>query len=168
MKKKVVMALLMLFPLVALSGLFWFLHVKSQLPTDIKNSEAKALEFKDNTIVCPQCHMSLVGKKDTAQIITKGHKTYFFDDVGCAIMWLKAQKIEPRSVVFWVFSADSNRYVDAYSAFYSSDESTPMAYGFRAYEQRTETRIDFDTMYLRMVRGETMHDPKLRHPKKGE
>lgn len=168
MKNRVIMVVLILLPLLGLGGLFWFLHVKNELPTERENKEAKALEFQDNTLQCPHCHMYVVGKKDTAQIITKAHKTHFFDDVGCAILWLKEQKIEPRSVVFWVFSADSNQYIDAYNAFYSTHEKTTMAYGFRAYASSREGMIGFDEMRLRMMRGETMHDPKIRHHNQGE
>jgi len=167
MKRYLVFLVLILFPLIALGGLFWSLHVKHQLPTDITNQEAKALEFKDNTLQCPECHMYLVGKKDTAQIITADQKTHFFDDVGCAILWLKTQKIDPYSTTFFVFSNDTNRYIDALKARYNVDDETPMQYGFGAHEKPKEGMIDFRAMRLRMLRGETMQDPKIRQQLKG-
>jgi hypothetical protein len=154
--------ILILFPLIALGALFWYLHVRNLLPTDIDNQEAKALEFKDNTLQCPQCHMYLVGKNDTVQIITHEHKTHFFDDPGCAILWLKAQKIDPKEVTFWVFSKDTKRYIDAKKAHFSFIDTTPMMYGFGAYENDKEQTIDFEEMRLRMLRGETLQDPKIR------
>ena len=57
MKKTFFVGVLIIFPLLALGGLFWFLHVKHQLPTDKDNRAKVALEFKDNTIQCPECHM---------------------------------------------------------------------------------------------------------------
>lgn len=162
MKKTLNFMILILFPIVTLGGLFWYLHVKNLLPSDVDNKEAKALEFKDNTLQCPQCHMYLVGKKHTAQIITHDHKTHFFDDVGCAVLWLKTQNIEPINVIFWVFSNDTHRYVDALKAHYAINDTTPMLYGFGAYEMRQEGQIDFEEMRLRMLRGETMQDPKIR------
>ena len=167
MKKNSLIGILIVFPLLALGGLFYTLHLKNQLPTDITNKEKAPLEFKDNTVQCPQCHMYLVGKKYTAQIITKELKTHFFDDIGCAILWLKEQKIEPKSVTIWVFSNDSNHYIDAFKAAYSSDDETPMHYGFGAYERLKEGMIDFNEMRLRMLRGENMSDPKVRHHLKG-
>lgn len=167
MKRYSGILVLILFPLIALGSVFWFLHVKHQLPTDITNTEAKPLEFKDNTIQCPECHMYLVGKKHTAQIITADKKTHFFDDVGCAILWLKTEKIDPFQTTFFVFSNDTNRYIDAFKASYTLDDETPMKYGFGAYENAKEGMIDFRSMRLRMLRGETMQDPKIRQHLKG-
>lgn len=167
MKRILNLLILILFPIAALGGFFWYLHVKNLLPSDIDNKEAKALEFKDNTLQCPQCHMYLVGTKHTAQIITKDHKTHFFDDPGCAILWLKAQKIEPQDVTFWVYSNDTKRYIDAQKAHYTFLETTPMMYGFGAYENDKEETIDFNEMRLRMLRGETLQDPKIKQLLKG-
>ena len=167
MKHKMGIFILILFPLLALGGLFWFLHVKHQLPTDIINKERVPLGFKDNTVTCSQCGMFLVGKKHTAQIITNDLKTHFFDDIGCAILWLKEQKIDPETITLWVFSNESNRYIDALKASYTFTEETPMLYGFAAYENPKEGMIDFTQMRLRMLRGETMSDPKIRQRLKG-
>lgn len=162
MKNKVLIWVLVLFPIVVLGGFFWFLHVKHQLPTEITNSKKIPLEFKDNTIQCPQCHMSLVRTLYTAQIITQDSKTHFFDDIGCAILWMKEQKTELQTITFWIFSNDTNRYIDAFKAFYSSNDKTPMHYGFGAYEHQKDGLIDFTEMRLRMLRGENMSDPKIR------
>jgi len=167
MRQKIGVIVLILFPLLALCGLFWFLHVKHQLPTHITNKERMPLEFKDNTVTCALCGMYLVGKKHTAQIITSDLKTHFFDDIGCAIVWLKEHKIEPETITFWVFSHESNRYIDAQKASYTFTEETPMLYGFVAYESPKEGMIDFQEMRLRMLRGETMSDPKIRQRLKG-
>ena len=167
MKKNVLIGVLILFPLLALGGLFYTLHLKNQLPTGITNIEKTPLDFKDNTIQCPVCNMYLVGKKHTAQIITNDLKIHFFDDIGCAILWLKEQKIEPQTITIWVFSNDTNRYIDAFKASYNSEDETPMHYGFGAYENPKENMIDFNEMRLRMLRGETISDPKIRQHLKG-
>ena len=167
MKNKVLIWVLILFPIIVLGGFFLFLHVKHQLPTEITNTLKDPLEFKDNTVQCPQCHMFIVGKKHTAQIITNDLKTHFFDDVGCAILWLKKQKIEPETITFWVYSNDTNRYIDALNASYTRDDETPMHYGFGAYENPKEGMLDFSEMRLRMLRGENMSDPKIRQHLKG-
>ena len=169
MKKNIFIGILILFPLLALSGLFWFLHIKNQLPTDITNSALVALDFKDNSIQCPQCHMFLGSKKYTAQIITKDAKTHFFDDMGCAMLWLKEQKIEPQTVTIWVYSNDTHQYIDAFKAWYTINDETPMHYGFGAYENANskEDMIDFSEMHLRMLRGENMSDPKIRKKLRG-
>ncbi len=165
--KKLGMWVLIVFPFVALGVLFLSVKSAHQLPTEVINSAKVPLEFKDNTIQCPQCHMYLVGKKHTAQIITTDLKTHFFDDIGCAIIWMKEQKIEPKSITMWVFSNDTHRYIDAFKAFYSTQDTTPMQYGFGAYEEYKESYIAFDEMRLHMLRGETMQDPKIKQHAKG-
>ena len=162
MKKNDLISNLIVFPLLALGGLFYTLHLKNQLPTDITNKERVPLDFKDNTVQCPQCHMYLVGKKHTAQIITSDLKTHFFDDIGCAILWLKEQKLELQTITFWVFSNDTNRYIDALIASCNSQDQSAIDYGFGAYEHPNDTMIDFTEMRLRMLRGENMSDPKIR------
>ena len=37
-----------------------------------------------------------------------------------------------------------------------------MGYGFGAYEHDRDFLIDFETMRLRMLRGETLNNPKIR------
>ena len=162
MKNKVLLSILIVFPILVLSVLFGTLHTKNKLPTEIINKEKAPLEFKDNSIQCPQCHMYLVGKEHTVQIVTNDLKTHFFDDIGCAILWLKEQKVEPQTLTFWIYSNDTHRYIDALKAFYTINDTTPMHYGFGAYEKEKEGLIDFTEMRLRMLRGENMSDPKVR------
>lgn len=157
--KKVI---LILFPLLVLGGLYGYLYKRDQRATDIVNTEKKALEFKDNTIMCPQCFMYLVGKKHTVQWVDKEGKTSFFDDIGCMILWSKAQKINLDDRVIWVYSLDTVRYIDAKKAYFSLTDETPMNYGFGAYENNKEGMINFEEMRLRMLRGENLSDPKVR------
>ena len=161
-KQKIWVAILVLFPLLALGGLFYGLHVKHQHPSDIINRQKTPLDFEDNQVQCPQCHMYLVGKKHTAQVVDAKGRTEFFDDIGCVILWLRDQKIEPKSVTIWAFTLDTHHYIDAFKAHYSLTEATPMEYGFGVYENAKEGSIGFDEMRLKMLRGENMSDPKVR------
>ncbi|MBE0490985.1 MAG: hypothetical protein IBX44_01910 [Sulfurospirillum sp.] len=153
---------LIIFPIIAIALLLYFVNTTNTRADQIINKKQKPLEFKDNTLQCPQCHMYLVGKKDTAQIITADYKTHFFDDVGCAILWMRDQNIELESVKFWVFTRDTKEYINAYDAFYSLIDDTPMHYGFGAYAKNQSNLIDFNAMRLKMLRGENLSDPKIR------
>lgn len=154
--------LLVLFPLISLIVLFWYLSNAYETPDKINNVTHQPLEYKDNTLQCPQCNMFIVGKKDTAQIITTDEKTHFFDDVGCAILWIRNNKLTTQSITFWVYTRDTHTYIDASKAFYSITDSTPMKYGFAAYEKKQPSFISFEEMQLRMLRGENMSDPRVR------
>ncbi|MDD3324546.1 MAG: hypothetical protein PHN38_05445 [Sulfurospirillaceae bacterium] len=154
--------ILILFPVFALGGLFFYLNTVYKSPTDIINKEKIPLEYKDNTVQCPQCNMFLVGKKYTAQVITSDNKTHFFDDVGCVVLWFRDTKKDEQKSTIWVFTLDTNRWIDARKSFYSLSDDTPMKYGFGAYEQKKEGFIVFEEMRLKMLRGENMSDPKIR------
>lgn len=167
MKRWIEIVILVMVPLLAIGGLYLYLQAQRTLPSDTVNHEKKALMFKDNTLQCPHCHMYLVGYDHTAQIITEDLKTHFFDDVGCAMNWIKEQKLDASMLTIWVHSRDTKAYIDAKKAWYSVDEATPMQYGFGAYSEPKSDRIEFDEMRLRVFRGESMQDVKVRHQHKG-
>ena len=154
--------ILILLPLLSLGVLFWYLSNANQTPDKINNTSRHPLEYKDNTLQCPQCNMFIVGKNDTAQIITNDGKTHFFDDVGCAILWIREKKLSMQSLTFWVHTRDTHDFIEASKAFYSVTDNTPMKYGFGAYEKKQPTSISFEEMQLRMLRGENMSDPRVR------
>lgn len=105
--------------------------------------------------------MYLVGKKHTTQAVTKDKKTHFFDDIGCMILWLE-ENHNDEDAVLWVYTLDTQRYIKAEDAFYSRDDKTPMLYGFGVYEKSKDSLISFKQMRLKMLRGETLQNPKIR------
>jgi len=107
------------------------------------------------------CGMVITDLTYASQVVAPDGKTWFFHDHGDFVEWLK-DKPFAKDAVIWVRSRDTNRWIDAKKAYYSVNEITPMGYGFGAYEKRGEGMIDFDTMRLRVLRGETMKDPKIR------
>jgi hypothetical protein len=116
-----------------------------------------------NKQICPECHMPLPknSKINTAYL----NKTYF-DDIGCMILWIK--KHNSNVVDAKVFAKDSQKYIKAINAHYTINERTPMGYGFTAYEKFQKGSINFKEMRLRMLRGETMQNPKIRKQILGE
>ncbi|WP_331774271.1 hypothetical protein [Sulfurospirillum sp. 1612] len=155
--------ILILLPILVLAGLFYYKTTQNMTAEDIKNTDKVPLEFQDNKIQCPVCKMYLVGKTFSAQVITKDHKTHFFDDPGCVALWLESNKIDKKDVTIWIYTIDTKRYIDATKAHYSIyDYADPMHYGFGAYEHNKKGFIDFDEMVLRMLRGENMTNPKIR------
>ncbi len=158
--------ILILFPIILLVGAFLF--TRTQDPSNIVNTKKEPLEFKDNTLQCPQCNMFLVGKKYTAETITSEGKTHFFDDVGCMVLWAEENLKGDKNLVSWVYTLDSHKWVKSNKAFYSINDGTPMHYGFGAYEHSFEKAIKYDEMKLRMLRGENMTNPKIRKKILGE
>jgi nitrous oxide reductase accessory protein NosL len=125
------------------------------------NIKKVPLEMEINKCQDSYCGMVISDLKYASQVVAPDGKTWFFHDHGDFVEWLK-EKPFAKEAVIWVMSRDTNRWIDAHKAFYSVNELTPMGYGFGAYEKKGEGMIDFETMRLRVLRGETMKDPKIR------
>jgi len=109
--------------------------------------------------ICPQCHMELPSSKLHTARLEKDSKSYYFDDIGCMILWAKDDKLPKRSQIF---TNDTHKYMQAQKLHYTINEKTPMSYGFGAYEGEKENTITFDEVVMRMLRGEHMANPKIR------
>ena len=107
------------------------------------------------------CNMTIEKIEYSAQAVMSDNNTLFFDDVGCMVLWLNEQR-SPDDIVLWVWAKDAKKYINAREAWYSLTDSTPMNYGFGAYKTKQGNYIDFGTMRVKMLRGETMANPKIR------
>jgi len=108
-----------------------------------------------------QCGMLIERLKDSAQAAAPDGKTWFFDDAGCLALWLGDNKHRDE-MVLWVYTRDTEEWIDGRKAWYSRADRTVMHYGFAAYAQKKEDRIPFDEMYRKMLRGENLTNPYTR------
>jgi copper chaperone NosL len=108
-----------------------------------------------------QCGMPLERSRDAAEAVDPGGKTWFFDDVGCLALWLDGTR-HPDRMQLWVFSRDTEKWIDGREAWYSLTDSTTMLYGFAAYRDSQAGFVDFTGMCARMVRGENLTNPYTR------
>ncbi len=107
------------------------------------------------------CGMVIDDLSYASQVIAPDGRTWFFHDHGDFVHWLSDKPFE-KSAVIWVMSRDTHKWIDGRKAYYTLNELTPMGYGFGAYEHKKEGMVDFDTMRLKMLRGETLKNPKIR------
>ena len=107
------------------------------------------------------CGMVIEDMTYVSQVIAPDGKTWFFHDHGGFIHWLEDKPFKNEAVI-WVMSRDTNEWIDARKAFYSLNEITPMGYGFGAYKSIQNGFVDFKEMSLKMLRGETMNNPKIK------
>ncbi|WP_456323994.1 hypothetical protein [Hydrogenimonas sp.] len=128
----------------------------------MKSPDGSPVTFKPHEVTCPQCNMPLKSLVDSAQIVLKDGSVEVFDDPGCMVLWMDAHKIDPKEVKTWVYTRDTHRWIDAKKAHYSQTDPTPMGYGFGAYEKDAKDRISFERMRLRVLRGLTLKDPRIR------
>jgi nitrous oxide reductase accessory protein NosL len=136
---------------------------KSQNMIVIKEGNIKKIPFEMqlNQYQDGFCGMVIEDLTYASQVIAPDGKTWFFHDHGDFVEWLQDKSFKDDAKI-WVMSKDTHKWIDGKKAFYSLSDITPMGYGFGAYETQQNNFIDFDTMCLQVLRGETMNNPKIR------
>ena len=107
------------------------------------------------------CGMVINDLRDASQVITKSGKVWFFHDNGGMAKWLEDKEFKDSAKV-WVMSRDTKKWIDGRVAYYSLIDETAMGNGFGAYENFREGYVDFGTMRLKMLRGETLRNPLIK------
>ena len=107
------------------------------------------------------CGMVIDDLTYASEVIANDGKTWFFHDHGGMVNWIKNKSFKDDATI-WVMAKDTKRYINGKTAWYSRTDITPMFYGFGAYENKAEGLISFDTMFLHMVRGEHLGNPKIK------
>ena len=125
------------------------------------NLKKLPLEMQLNKYQDSDCGMVIVDLAYASQVVAPDGKTWFFHDHGGFIHWLEDKKFKDNATI-WVMSKDTKKWIDGRRAFYSLNDITPMGYGFGAYEHEKDGLVSFDEMRLKMLRGETMNNPKIR------
>ncbi len=125
------------------------------------NTAQKVIEMKKKEYQCSTCKMEIEHLQFAAEVVNKDGKTWFFDEIGCVVEWIENQPFKD-SAIIWSKTEDTDIWVDARKAHYTRDSVTPMSYGFAAQEHASDKTIDYETMRLKMLRGENMTDPYIR------
>jgi nitrous oxide reductase accessory protein NosL len=160
--KKIMPFILIGMIIVIIVALFLSLE-KTQKMVVIKEGNLKQLPLKMelHKYQDSDCGMVIDDLTYASQVVAPDGRTWFFHDHGDFVHWLSDKKFKD-SAVIWVMSRDTHRWIDGKKAYYTLNEITPMGYGFGAYEHKKNGMVDFNTMRLKMLRGETMKDPKIR------
>ena len=124
------------------------------------NSAYQPVAIKAKEYQCSECSMDIEALEYSAQVITPNGDTFFFDDIGCVVLWLENRTISTQKVI--TQTIDSREWVDADKAWYTRTASSPMGYGFAAYEEKKEGFISYDEMRLFMLQGKHLHDPFVK------
>jgi nitrous oxide reductase accessory protein NosL len=116
--------------------------------------------------MCERCKMAISERKFAVQVIDpKTHKSYKFDDIGCAILWFDDEHIPWRDQAqIWITDAKTGKWIDARKAIYTDDSITPMAFGFAAYTNETVPQnhhtVGFEDVAKRVVEIERLNQQK--------
>lgn len=109
------------------------------------------------------CGMVINDLTFASQVVSNDGKTWFFHDHGGMANWLNQRDEKfKNSIKIFVMTKDSKKYIEAKNAFFSTNEETPMRYGFGAYEQGNENFISFDEVLLRVLRKEILSNPNFK------
>ena len=130
------------------------------------NTNHQALTIQPKEYQCSECNMDVEDLDYMAEIVREDGVTYFFDDIGCVVLWLEMHK--PSNPTLITKTLDTKVWVDANRAWYSRVASSPMGYGFAAYEKKKEGLIDYDEMRILMLQGKHLHDPFVKKSLQGK
>ena len=133
-------------------SLFLLLGCEERSKTDV----AKVHWDRD---MCARCVMVVSDRQNTAQVRDpKTGKKYMFDDIGCTILWFKDENITWRDqAIIWITDLSTGEWIDARTAFYDTENITPMAYGFSAHKTKKTIKegqeiIDFAEVTRRVIK----------------
>ena len=107
--------------------------------------------------MCSRCVMVVSDRKNTVQVKNNDtQRTYIFDDIGCMALWFDEDELdwEDKAIV-WITDVNSGEFIDARTAFYDTNNVTPMAYGFSAHKikeaiKEGEEIISYDEVMQRV------------------
>jgi nitrous oxide reductase accessory protein NosL len=112
--------------------------------------------------MCARCVMVVSDRANTTQVRNpKNGKTYMFDDIGCTILWFKDEKITWKDkAIIWITDIQTKEWIDAREAFYTTENITPMAYGFSAHKDKNSSKayqevIGFQEVTRRVLKRES-------------
>lgn len=105
-------------------------------------------EVRWDRYTCERCRMVLSDRKHSAQVRfrepTGKSRVRFFDDIGCAILWLEDKPFrDAHDTEIWVTDWRSGEWIDARSAHYLKGQVTPMEYGLGAQSDPDPDSFDY-------------------------
>jgi len=106
--------------------------------------------------MCERCKMAISDRKFAVQAIAEDGKVYKFDDIGCLILWQKLENPQIRFKKIWIKDIDDGEWIDAKKAKYSTNNITPMGYGFGAHKSDKDIKdkeiIDYEEVKKRVIK----------------
>jgi len=122
------------------------------------NSESGIGKIHWDRDMCARCVMVVSDREHTVQLKDPTtNKQFVFDDIGCLAAWLDETKPKyANSVKVWVTDASSGEFIDARKAFYTTNNITPMSFGFSAYKSKDSIKegkeiINYDEVIKRSI-----------------
>jgi len=133
------------------------------------NEEQLPVDFVWDREACEECKMALSDPHYSAQVIDPKGRAYYFDDIGCAILWLERQPWKDKART-WVNDVKTTEWIEAQKASWiSGDPQTPMGYGFAATLEPVENPLGYEAVLKSMISGKTLVNENIvKHRDQGK
>ncbi len=106
------------------------------------------VDVKWDRYTCEHCRMVISDPEHAVQIRVKSpgrrSQMHFFDDIGCALVWLEDKPFRDASdTEIWVADWRNGHWIDARKAYYLPGQVTPMQYGLGAQSDPRADALSF-------------------------
>jgi len=93
--------------------------------------------------ICEHCQNVIAQKAFAAQLRDAAGDYHVFDDFGCAVRWIREQKLAEETLTFWVMDHRGGYWIDAFKAHYHGGETSPRGYNLAAATVPGNGGIDY-------------------------
>jgi len=131
-------------------------------------------EVRWDSDICERCKMAVSDHKFSAQVrgaeAGKRTKLYFFDDLGCAVLWLEDQPWrDDARTEMWVNDYLSGEWIDAVKSEFDHHQGliTPMDFGLGAITTGSDSAYTYSQAveHIYKIRDKKKMRMKQKHPK---
>jgi hypothetical protein len=147
------------FLMISYKFLLSFLVLGSLFSGCERKSVSDVAEVHWDRDMCARCVMVVSDRKNTVQVREpQSGKIYMFDDIGCMALWFEDEKIAWKDgAIIWITDLSTGEWINARTAFYDTQNITPMAYGFSAHKTKESIKegeeiVDFNEVVKRVVK----------------
>lgn len=149
--------------LLCIVGIISYSLYKSDEPVSVVygNKTHSPLNFILNKTNDTISKMLIRDKENACEVVLTNGETWFFAEPGDMIIWLNEKSFRAKAYE-WVYTIDTNRWIEAHIAWYGVRDKTIMGYGFAAREHQCKECINYQEMRRKMLHGETLLNPRIR------
>lgn len=119
----------------------------------VNEASSGVVEIKWDRDVCARCRMVIGDRRFAAQTRDPAGKVWKFDDVGCAMFWLKQQNFDEQTprAEFWVADYQSGNWLDARRAHFLPGKKSPMGYDYAALAETQGGSVTYAEARMRVL-----------------
>ena len=131
-------------------------------------------DLKWDRFACERCRMVLSDPRHAAQVRVSEpdgkSRVLYFDDIGCALIWLEGQPFrDDPGVEIWTTDWRNGDWIDARSAVYVRGQVTPMEYGLGAQTEPSPEALSFEQAKGHIFEVERRYNTHSAHlPRPGQ